>query len=709
MILLAFSQAILFGTLFATVIASLPYDQSSITVSSYQQLVTSISEAYSVIYVNDSIIITDEVIIIDSDIEIIGITYPFPIFSSYSSRVFSITNSTVHIKSLRFRAQESSLLDDGGLISIINSTAMFTSVSMSGGNAICGGGIFASNSSISILSSQFYDNFATISSSNSRKASCNDGGAIVLLNGIANITSSTFLTNAAIRGGAVSLINCTSISIVRSYFGHNSAFTLSGGALLVTGADTLRISNTSFVSNFASDGGAASIQVCRDVALIDLNFENNTATGNLKSSVSFGFGGALEFVGGAVFISATFLNNRGLLGGAMSVLSGEVSISDSEFFRNHANLGGAINCQRNCSLSVQSSSFRYNSADSSGGSFQVESGSSTRLVSSTVVLSSTLNGFSTGGVANCLYSSFSISKSEFLNSTSQTGSHIYGFGCSIEIISSNFSFGNALVSHGIFANDESKLSIENSIVSHNKAKLVGGGVSCLAASRCIVNNTHFVSNNASAAGALYIASCAASVIDGSFTNNVAVLAAAAFIDVKASASFLDVIFEGNIAETYGGAVAIEDDSSSSFNNCIFSGNSALVGGAMYSIVGKIDIENCQFKKNNADQEGGVISAGKSTLIVRASSFTGSTSAYGAVINAQGNVVVTFENIYAANNRASLGGGLLAAFYDVDFTLIDSQIINNLGTIGGVINAQYKVSLSIENTTFENNRGEDISF
>lgn len=101
----------------------------------------------------------------------------------------------------------------------------------------------------------------------------------------------------------------------------------------------------------------------------------------------------------------------------------------------------------------------------------------------------------------------------------------------------------------------------------------------------------------------------------------------------------------------------------------------------------LTVENCEFKNNHANGEGGgAIWAGfhTSTILVINSKFDGNSS--------------------SGNNTSGLserGGGAIAVASECSLTVKDSEFINNTGSTGGAINTVLS-SLTVENSIFTNN-------
>jgi hypothetical protein len=131
-------------------------------------------------------------------------------------------------------AQGGGIFNNGGALSIANST--FSSNTVSGGT---GGGIFNNGGTVRISNSTFSGNTA------------GQGGGIYNNSGTVNITNSTFSTNSATSTGGAIFNNNGTVSIANSTLSANSA-TQGGG---IYNLKTLQLGGTILAGNTASGGG----------------------------------------------------------------------------------------------------------------------------------------------------------------------------------------------------------------------------------------------------------------------------------------------------------------------------------------------------------------------------------------------------------------------------------------------------------------------
>lgn len=209
-----------------------------------------------------------------------------------------------------------------------------------------------------------------------------------------------------------------------------------------------------------------------------------------------------------------------------------------------------------------------------------------------------------------------------------------------------------------------------------------------------------------------------------------------------------VILRGNTAETYGGAVALDDGTTLqadslqvignlsmrgggifaegvtplNISNGLFDDNSAEVGGALHLHSSTVTLINTDFEDNSADcylsdpcdpmlMEGGALYAGdydpasggsltfNQVIFTRNSSlgWSGGFSIYNATLN--------IENMTVYSNSSPRGGGGGYTF-GADGYLSASAFIQNIssgsGSSGGGVYFQNSLGLAVSTTTFSNN-------
>jgi predicted outer membrane repeat protein len=204
----------------------------------------------------------------------------------------------------------------------------------------------------------------------------NNGGTLI-------ITKSTFADNSGDAGGAILNNNSGTLTASGSAFGGNDATT--GGAIENRNNSTATLSTDTFIGNDAETGGAifissghVTVTGTSSAASASTQFADNDATGDvdgIKPAISFGFGGAIDNLGGT--LTATFTsftgNDADEDGGALWNGGGTSSVSNSAFSHNFADDdGGAIAATK--SLNLTSDNITANRANDDGGGIFVNGG-----------------------------------------------------------------------------------------------------------------------------------------------------------------------------------------------------------------------------------------------------------------------------------------------------------------------------------------------
>ena len=381
-----------------------------------------------------------------------------------------------------------------------------------GGNAENGGAIYVSGT-LNTFGINFAGNTAT-----------SNGGAIyVAKNAKAVIENSTFVGNAAYRGGAISIAaidkaNATdsdNLTVNGSVFEYNSANVKEGAT--------------------AARAGAIYVAEYLKVTVADSIFNYNKA-GEYGGAIS-GARGARITLNGASFNGNTSKTNGGAI---WLYMESELNVIDSEFIGNSTTSnGGAIYAYN--TLTVSKSSFSGNTS---------KNGSAIYGIGQLTVSESTLenNDASEHGGAIYVSGTAFVTDSDFTDNEAKNGGAIYVSG---EAACAGCTFtGNSASENGgavyIAANGK-----------YTDGAAVAEGDSVIGAT----NGSTFTSNTAANGGAICVAITESEAVAGEaviygskFTNNTATARGGAVALLGASAEIYYGIFDGNTANNAGGAI-----------------------------------------------------------------------------------------------------------------------------------------------------------
>jgi pilin isopeptide linkage protein len=533
------------------------------------------------------------------------------------------------------------------------------------GNQANNGGAIYSAVTTNIENCTFNTNTATSS-----------GGAIYMTQAPNNegltVTNTIFTENKAKRdngnredGGAIYSIVKTTIE--GGIFEGNIA-TREGGAIYVPRFSSLTVkNNTTFSENIAKDGGAIYTSTETTMTINKATFQGNTAKAD---------GGGLYVKGALVTITETTFNEnhaqgtsaRGNGGGIYADKGNKLlSITNTNFSKNTAKLGGGAVCS-NMPTTIRYGSFEFNTAEnSSGGAIAIDGGCT-----------------------------LEINKAEFSgNRASVNGGAIYapGHAKSLIITSTTFSKNTASI-HGGAIHSRVPTTIEGGSFEKNKAESSGGAI--YGASLTVENNTTFSQNEAKYGGAIYT-SAETTISKVEFKENTANAdGGGIYASTNAEVKIDDTIFwknsaQGSPTRENGGAIFAHLGAILLYiTNTNFSENTAKFGGAIFSEA-PTTIEGGLFEENTVSINGGAINLSYRTtasLSTDKTTFTGNTASRGGAIFTQQTTEIKNNTSFSGNEASTEGGAIYTTLYSYANPADSSKYTN----------------LNIEDTTvFENNK------
>ena len=414
-------------------------------------------------------------------------------------------------------------------------------------------------------------------------------------------------------------------------------------------------------------------------------------------------------VGGAIIISETnitiynsfFQNNTAQLGGALYAESrSNVTIMSSYFF-DHSTIckghchGGVIFLDYSkveciaCTISNNRLIMNViHHWEPSGGVFASFNGSIT--VKSSIFMK---NFASFGGVLRCLHCNpVIISNTTFLNNIAkQHGGIAYIIKSPFNIINDSCFIQNAALSRngGVFWIEDSKLFISNSGFHNNTANITGGAINC--AAKCIINLSH-----------------------SNFTNNKAIVynsSGGAIFTVRSVVDTDSSIFVGNSAYS-GGALLIIYSLFECNGSHIFMNNTAIFGvftslhssgvitgelllkyntGSLFifdtnlncSVADAIIINNRQSERTKEAKQGGGITSILSSAMLNGPMLLKNNHAFngGAILAVSSSIFLSGSNNVSNNGAADTGGGIY--LYHSELVIQgETNIANNKATKRG---------------------------
>ena len=499
-------------------------------------------------------------------------------------------------------------------------------------------------------------NLITSSSLFKNWAKGESGGFISLKsNSVFNDSGSTFLFNAASKGGAI--------------FSADSKMVLD---------------STTFESNYAEDGGAIFMNVFSQIEdSTELNFTSNYAKnygGGILSEGSYQFS----------FRSSSFSLNTANEGSAIYTLNDEIAnrIVSTVFSRNIANKGSTLTILF-CKMIVNNTRFidNYAAQDTSG----IYTVYSTLTIENSVFNNSNMNGFNNITLAAS-------------NTSNTGGSFKINVGSVINLTNVVFDYNFAKYGGAIYVSGSSQVYAINLTVENWYAENEGGGIFLLAYNEISINSSKFLNNYSgvdgndiySESGILRIESTGFSVMNKyssiyleysyfygkylTFSNSYqypvsketayggAIQTYDAYIFQLNSSSF-----EGLTHSRHGGALSLRmlADTKTEIpafpthviSNTIFKSNEARSGGALYVLgIDYILVSNCTFTNNSALDGNEKVDFGKGGAIFY-TSYDDKTK------------FVVDSTVTLDDNTAEISGGAIYWNY-LEITNISRAIYNN---------------------------------
>ena len=467
----------------------------------------------------------------------------------------------------------------------------------------------------------------------------------------------------------------------------NKSLTIDGAGNTIKGqikssSGDITLKNMKFVDGNTHNGGAVYITGSAKFTIINCTFTNNKASN---------YGGAIynNVVATLTIKDCKFTgNNAGTLGGAI-YSKGNVEVEKSVFEKNYAKVdGGAINSEK--TVDISKSVFNSNHVDFTlSGTY----GGAINVKKDAFIDNCTFNGNSANkGGAILAYLDLIIENSQFINNTAKEGgaikvssdSHLY-------IEKSTFKKNSATDNGGGAIYSNKWTHVGNSVFELNTAKGKGGAIKTDYLQFSGKNT--FASNSAKDhGGAVYTDTIGRTNSNLIFEGNHADsdFGGAIYINKKSGdVRFYSSVFKNNHANAGDGGAVYSDSGSTNlfFTNCTFTSNYATggkekrYGGAVRSN-GGINVDNCTFKDNWAENLGGAIyaeTAGeiKNSVFISNQVKNGGTRNGGAIyINKDCTVTISGNYFEKNGGAASRGGAIYTDSIKAHLKLTNNAFIEN---------------------------------
>ena len=582
----------------------------------------------------------------------------------------------------------------GATFSDVNVTIAETAqVVFQGNHAKTSGGAITSNNHVTIAGSvQFINN----------SANPLQGGAIASLQHATIADSVQFINNSANQGGAIGSEGTVTINKnSQVIFQGNYAKTV-GGAISSTQLVTIA-GSVQFINNSVNNGSGGAIVSDGNVTIAD------------TAQVVF-LGNHAKISGGAIFSfhhftiagSVQFINNSANQGGA-TVSGSNMNIADNArvvFQGNHAKtVGGAIGSRQHVTIagSVQ---FINNSANQGGA---IDSDANVTIADNAQILFQGNRAKTVGGAIGSRQHVTIAGSVQFINNSANQGGAIDSdvnvtIADNAQIV---FQGNHAKTSGGAIASFQ-HVTIAGSVQFINNSAYQGGAIDS-DVNVTIADNAQVVfkgDHTKTSGGAIFSLQV---TIAGSvqFINNSANQGGAIDSDVNVTiADNAQVVFQGNHAKTFGGAI-VSVQHVTIAGSVQFINNSAYQGGAIDSDVNVTITDNAQvvFQGNHAKTFGGAIFSHHVAIAGSVQFMNNSANQGGAIDSNVDMTIADTAQVVFQGNHAKTFGGAITSFQHL--TIAGSvQFINNSANQGGAIDSDVNVTIT-DNTqvVFQSNRAK----
>jgi hypothetical protein len=239
------------------------------------------------------------------------------------NRVFDVQGGSATLTGLTISGGRA---DQGGGVFSDGANLSLTDVTVTGNSATTGGGMYIAGGTTSLTSVTISHNSAAIGTD------AGSGGGLYDKGGTLTLTSSTINDNTAEQGGGLASFSASS-SLTGCTVTGNTASLGGGGVYVSYGSATLK--NVTVSSNQASEGGG----VYRNSAHGTVQLTGCTLSGN----TAFAGGGLYDASFGSLSLSdCTLSGNSANIGGGMEIDTNSVTLTNCTISNNSASNGGGL-------------------------------------------------------------------------------------------------------------------------------------------------------------------------------------------------------------------------------------------------------------------------------------------------------------------------------------------------------------------------------
>lgn len=455
-----------------------------------------------------------------------------------------------------------------------------------------------------------------------------------------------------LKGGAVSTRNVDTLQITKCNFLDNEAL-MNGGAIHIEHSDLVIINDSSFFNNSVlcatCKGGALDILNTRTVRINNSIFKLNRAIFKWNTA-NFGIGGAISSVASQVSITGSIFtsNIAGRNGGAIAIQGLGSNISGTQFTTNQANTGGAIFVQDiSLHMIILATNFSQNQAIRMGGAIHIQNcgGCIAKASSIGEMECQQMRTWST-------YNNPSVGRSIFADSST------------IYIIRNNYRHNTALVLGGAIFVFNSTVAIEQTNFTRNSALIHGGGAVFTQVSMLRIIQSYYMNNTSVFGGFISIIRSCVFIQESHYQGNFGDVGGVIFANDSVLISRSSVYMRNNASITGGVIAAFGSNTTVSLIEDEYVQNFAPAGGVAFATdIKNFESDNCTYS-NNIARNGGAILAVQTSVQLRTSIFTGNTA---FIPELQQPIIKTNNSLILVN---AINGGAIR---------VDKCFVSSIGT------------------------------
>lgn len=419
------------------------------------------------------------------------------------------------------------------------------------------------------------------------------------------------------------------------------------------------------------------------------------------------------------FFGSILLSVR--VGGAVIVTNSNITVRESHFEGNSAQIGGALFSELNSNITIHSCTFLNNNASGCnddrclGGAMFVDTGSTVVVENSTIEGNMALSG---GGAFSTFQAVLSIRDSVIYSNEASFGGAVAAYLNSTLMVEDSQFYDNVAGFFGGVINVVGSLSyIDGSIFKNNTAMSDGGVLASQRGSTINIENCTFVNNSVEdgASGGVMLVQYDSTINAHNSLcsqNAAAFKGGVAYVQHTSSFTSENCTFTANRATNDGGVIQVQDRSNASLYNSAFSENRVGTFGGVVHVErdSALVADSCNFYGNSAFEDGGVIDVYTSGVITIYNSFfaynIGEDDA--GVINSFGMVILSIYNSTFINNSATDDGGVIYVRQANSVTIGGSTFIGNSAHQGGVatVTAMFQnITTMLTNCTLSHNTAD----